>query len=181
MKWRDEYRIWRSYWLLENEEIGCINLRDENSGDYYFEIAGFKSFKDGDFPKNEQFCLLILKDGTLAAGRWDKLGEKNGQFIYASALASHSMKKVWAWTPLSSDEIFEREEAAERERLKEEELNRNPSADPEKFKYGTDINVYYEKALEKLRGEYPWATLAQMKKRQPNYVIVPRHGQYIFG
>lgn len=180
-KWHDlnGYDLTR---LLEKEDIGRINLRNENSGDYYFEIAGFKSFKDSDFPKKEQFCLLILKNGTLAAGRWNQWrGEKGGQFIYASALASHSMDKVWAWAALSSDEIFEREEKQERERLKEEELNRNPSADPEKFKYGTDINVYYEKALEKLRGEYPWATLAQMKKRQPNYMIVPRHGQYIFG
>ncbi len=59
-------------------------------------------------------------------------------------------------------------------------MNRNPSTDPELFKYGTEISVYYEKALEKLRLTYPWATLTQMKKKTP-YVIVPRHGQYIFG
>ena len=52
----------------------------------------------------------------MAAGRWNKLGEDDGQFIYASALASHSMNKVWAWTPLSSDELFEEEEEKERER-----------------------------------------------------------------
>ena len=67
----------------------------------------------------------------------------------------------------------------EKERKLEEELNRNPTADPELFKYGTDINVYYEKALVKLRKEYPWATIAEMKK-QPEYLIVPQHGQYIF-
>ena len=165
---------------LEKENINRIILGSDEDDPYIVEIRDFKSFKDGDFPKNKQFCLLILIDGTLAAGRWNKLGEDDGQFIYASALASHSMNKVWAWTPLSSDEIFEEEEEKERERLAEEELNKHPTADPEKFKYGTDINAYYEKALEKLREEYPWATLAQMKKKTP-YVIVPRHGQYIFG
>ena len=165
---------------LEDEHIGCINFRPGEEH-YTFEIGDFKSFKDGDFPKSEQYCLLILKDGTLAAGRWDKMGEKNGLFIYASALASHSMSKVWAWTPLSSDEVFEREQEKERERLAEAELNKNPKADPEKFKYGTDIEAYYEKALEKLRKEYPWASLVQMKKQTPLYVIVPRHGFYIFG
>ena len=165
---------------LEDENIGYINFAPEEDA-YTFELSGFKSFKDGDFPKREQYCLLIFKDGTLGTGRWDELGENKGIFIYASALASHSMKKVWAWTPLSSDEIFEREEEKERERLAEKELNKNPKADPEKFKYGTDIEVYYQKALEKLKKDYPWATLVQMKKKQPLYVIVPRHGFYIFG
>ena len=166
---------------LEDEDIGSINFAPRSEDTYEVKISGFKSFKDGDFPKREQYCLLIFNDGTLHAGRWDELGENNGMFIYASALASHSMEKVWAWTPLSSDEVFEREEAKERERLAEEELNKNPTADPEKFKYGTDINVYYEKALEKLRKEFPWATVNQMKKQLQPYVIVPRHGKYIFG
>ena len=48
------------------------------------------------------------------------------------------------------------------------------------FPYGTDIEVYYEKAREKLQKEYPWASIAQMKKITP-YVIVPRHGKYVFG
>ena len=165
---------------LEDEDIGSITFAPEEDA-YTFELSGFKSFKDGDFPKREQYCFLIFKDGSLGTGRWDELGENDGMFIYASALASYDMEKVWAWTPLSSDEIFEREEEKERERLAEEELNKNPKADPEKFKYGTDIEVYYEKALEKLKKEYPWATIAQMKKKQPLYVIVPRHGLYIFG
>ncbi len=165
---------------LENELIENIHNGEKTDDTYSVAMGDFKSFKDGDFPKKEQFCLLILNNGEMAAGRWDELGEKNGQFIYASALASHSMKKVWAWTPLSPDDVFEREEEKERERKKEEELNRNPVADPVKFKYGTDIAVYYEKALEKLKAEYPWATMAQMKKKT-QYLIVPRHGQYIFG
>ncbi|MBR4344054.1 MAG: hypothetical protein IKP88_15375 [Lachnospiraceae bacterium] len=166
---------------LEDEHIGSINFAPSTEDTYTVKIGDFKSFKDGDFPKKEQYCLLIFNDGTLGAGRWDELGENDGMFIYQSALAAHNMQKVWAWTPLSSDEIFEREEEKERERLAEEEMNRNPSANPEKFRYGTDIEAYYEKALEKLREEYPWATLAQMKKKTPLYVIVPRHGQYIFG
>lgn len=145
------------------------------------EFGGFYSTDDGDFPKSEQYCLLILNDGRMAGGRWFQWKDKQGgQFIYASALSSFSMKEVWAWTALSSDDIFEREEEREREKKIEEELNRNPSADPEKFKYGTDINVYYKMALKKLRREYPWAKLAQMRK-ETAYVIAPLHGQYVFG
>lgn len=165
---------------LEDEEINYINLGPEGEKIHTVKFKDFKSFKDGDFPKSEQYCLLILKNGGLASGRWDRLNEKEGTFIYAPALACHSMKEVWAWTPLSSDDIFDREEKEEKERQIEEELNRNPSADQELFRYGTDISVYYEKALEKLREKYPWASLAQMKKRTP-YIIVPRHGKYIFG
>jgi len=166
---------------LENEEINLINLGAKKEDIHNIMIGDFKSLQNGDLPKHKQYCLLILTNGELSAGRWDQWqGEKRGTFIYASALASHSMDKVWAWTALSSDDIFAREEEREKERLLEEELNRNPSVDQNKFKYGTDINVYYEKALEKLRREYPWATLTQMKKKTA-YVIVPRHGQYIFG
>lgn len=163
---------------LENEKIAQINLGQEE--DYTVKIDGFKRFEDGDYPKNKQYCLLILNDGGLGAGRWNRYGEDKGQFIYASALSSHSMKEVWAWAALSSDAVFEREEEHEKEKKHEEELNRNPVTDPDKFKYGTDINVYYEKALEKLRKEYPWATITQMKKKTP-YVIEPLHGNYVFG
>ena len=90
------------------------------------------------------------------------------------------MSTVWAWTPLSSDEFFEAEEEGEKERKREEELNRNPSVDEELFKYGADIEVYYEKALERLKKEYPWATVTQMKKVTP-YAIAPCHGKLVFG
>ncbi len=165
---------------LEDEEIGYINLGPEKDGIHTHQIKGFRAIKDGRFPKSEQYCLLILNNGELSAGRWDRWKKKSGTFIYAPALASHGMDEVWAWTALDADDIFEREEEAEREKRHENELNKNPTADPEKFKYGTDIDVYYEKALEKLRSEYPWATLTQMKKSLP-YIITPRGGKYIFG
>ena len=165
---------------LEDETINIILMGPEKEDCPSVFFKNFKLLK-GDLPKREQYCLLIMNDGGLAAGRWDQwYGEPDGTFIYAPALSSYGMDEVWAWTPLSSDDIFAREEEAEKERKKEAELNKNPSTDPVKFKYGTDIEVYYEKALEKLRKEYPWASLAQMKKRTP-YVIVPQHGQYIFG
>ncbi len=166
---------------LENEAIKQINLGPEGEGIHSVKFGNFKLVRGGSLPKEEQFCLLILKNGRLAAGRWNRYSKKNdGCFIYASALASHSKKETWAWTALSSDDIFAAEEEREKERQREEELNKNPSTDPVKFKYGTDINVYYEKALEKLREKYPWATIAQMKKKQA-YAILPLHGQYIFG
>ncbi|MBR6257973.1 MAG: hypothetical protein IKR23_11385 [Lachnospiraceae bacterium] len=166
---------------LEDEKIRQINLGFEDEDKYSVKIGEFKSLKDGNLPESEQYCLLIMTDGSLAAGRWDQFPDgKEGLFIYASALASYSMDKVWAWTALSPDDVYEREAESLREKKREEELNRNPSADPDKFKYGTDISVYYEKALEKLRELYPWATVTQMKRKTP-YVIVPRHGQYIFG
>ncbi len=165
---------------LEDEEIGLINLGHKTEEARSVVFKDFKTFKDG-LPKQEQYCLLILKTGGLGSGRWDYWRDKkSGTFIYAPALACYGMEEVWAWTELSTDDIFASEEKAEKERLLEEELNRSPSTDPVKFKYGTDIGVYYEKALEKLRKDYPWASLSQMKKKT-QYIITPVHGKYIFG
>ncbi|MBR3228320.1 MAG: hypothetical protein IKF68_07230, partial [Erysipelotrichaceae bacterium] len=142
----------------------------------------FRSFADKKKPKDEQYCLLIMKDGSLAAGRWNKWRHKTGgAFIYAPALASHSFDEVWAWTPLSIDQIFAMELEHEKEKKREKELNRDPSIDPELFKYGMDIDVYYEKALERLRKEFPWATLTMMRKCAPVWQIAPLHGKYVFG
>ena len=166
---------------LEKAGTKQINLGTPGEDRDFTEFAGFKTFQDGDFPKKKQYCLLILNEGRLAAGRWEPYKEKNkGSFIYASALASYRMDEVWAWTELSSDKVFAEEEEKEQERIRENELNEHPVADPELFQYGTDIEVYYEKAMEKLREEYPWASVAQMKKETP-YRIVSRHGKYIFG
>ena len=172
----DRYDLTES---LETEGVNWINIGREEE-DVQFE--GFRSFADKKDPKEEQFCLLIMKDGSLAAGRWNKWRrEAGGAFIYSSALASHSWDDVWAWTPLSVDEFFATELERESEKKREKKLNRNPSADSELFKYGTDINVYYEKALEKLRGEFSWATLPMMKKKTPVWQIAPLHGKYVFG
>ncbi len=167
---------------LRKEEINWINLGPEEEGCRSVQFDGFKSLADGKNPKEEQFCLLIMKDGSLAAGRWNKWRhEAGGAFIYSSALASHSSDKVWAWTPLSSDQFFAMEVERENEKKREKKLNRNPSADPELFRYGLDINVYYEKALEKLREEFCWATLTMMRKSTPVWQIAPLHGKYVFG
>ncbi len=175
----DRYDLTES---LEDEEINWINLGPEKEDCRSMQFDGFKSFAGGKNPKQEQYCLLIMKDGSLAAGRWNKWRRKDGgAFIYAPALASHSCDKVWAWTPLSSDEFFAMEVERENERKREKELNKNPSVDPELFKYGTDIDVYYEKALEKLREEFSWATLPMMRKETPVWQIAPLHGKYVFG
>ena len=168
---------------LETEGVNWINIgRANEEGDRNIQFEGFKSFADRKRPKEEQFCLLIMKDGSLAAGRWNKWRrEAGGAFIYAPALASHGSDKVWAWTPLSTDDIFASEVELENEKKLEKKLNKNPSADPGLFKYGTDINVYYEKALEKLRGEFSWATVTMMKKKTPVWQIAPLHGKYVFG
>lgn len=165
---------------LEKDGVNYIDIGPETDDGSSVELEGFKSFKDKDYPKSEQFCFLIMKNGDLAAGRWDKLDEEDGDFIYGSALASHNMEDVWAWAPLSPDEFFEREQESEREEKLEEEMNLNPSTDKNKFKYGTDIEVYYDKALEKLLVKYPWATKNQMKKVTP-WEITPLHGKNVFG
>ncbi len=167
---------------LENREVNWINLGVEKEDDRSVQFQGFKSFEDRKNPKQERVCLLIMKDGSLAAGRWNKWRhEAGGAFIYSSALASHSSEKVWAWTPLSSDEIYAMEAERENEKKREKKLNKNPSVDPKLFKYGTDINVYYEKALQKLREEFSWATMPMMRKQTPVYQITPLHGRYVFG
>ncbi len=123
-----------------------------------------------------------MKDGSLAAGRWNKWQHKaGGTFVYSSELASYSSDKVWAWTPLSSDEFFAMEMERKKEKKREKKLNKHPLADPKLFKYGTDINVYYQKALEKLREEFCWATLPMMRKQTPVWQIAPLHGKYVFG
>ena len=168
---------------LETEGINWINIgREQEDGDHNVQFDGFKSFDDRKRPREEQFCLLIMKDGSLAAGRWNKWRhEAGGAFIYSSALASHSSDLVWAWVPLSTDQIFAIELEHEKEKKREKRLNRNPTADPELFKYGTDIDTYYEKALEKLRGEFHWATVTMMRKKTPVWQIAPLHGKYVFG
>ncbi len=165
---------------LEKAEINKINLGAKKENAYTRIFKGFKSLKDKRYPKEEQYCLLILSNGGLAGGRWDKLGRGKGLFIYAPALASYGMDEVWAWTALSPDKFFEIEQEEERERKQEKKLNKNPSLDPDRFKYGTDIDVYYQKACDKLRKEYPWATVTQMKKQKP-WEIVASHGEYVFG
>ena len=176
----DRYDLTES---LEKEGVNWINLgREEEEGDRNVQFEGFKSFCDRKRPKERQFCLLIMNDGRLAAGRWNKWRhEAGGAFIYSSALASHGSENVWAWTPLSTDKFFAMELERENEKKREKKLNRNPSTDPELFKYGTDIDVYYEKALEKLRGEFYWATVTMMKKKTPVWQIAPLHGKYVFG
>ncbi|MBQ3911445.1 MAG: hypothetical protein II694_00550 [Lachnospiraceae bacterium] len=167
---------------LGKEGVNWINIgREEEEGDRNVQFEGFKLIADKKYPKEEQFCLLIMNDGSLAAGRWNKWRNGGGSFIYSSALASHSWEKVWAWTPLSTDKFFAMELEQENERKREKKLNKNPVADPELFKYGTDINTYYEKALEKLREEFSWATLPMMKKAIPVWQIAPLHGKYVFG
>ena len=166
---------------LEDEEIDWINLGPEKEGCRSVQFESFKSFADRKNPKEEQYCLLIMKDGSLAAGRWNKWRhESGGAFIYAPALGSHSSDDVWAWTPLSTDEIFAKELELENEKKLERKLNKNPSVDPELFRYGIDINAYYEKALLKLREEFYWATVTKMKKQTPVWQIAPLHGKYVF-
>ncbi|MCR5202045.1 MAG: hypothetical protein K6D02_02995 [Lachnospiraceae bacterium] len=176
----DRYDLTKS---LEEEGINWIDIgRDEEEGDRNVQFEGFKSILDRKYPKNEQFCLLIMKDGSLAAGRWNKWKRKaGGEFVYSSAMSSYSSNKVWAWTPLSVDEFFAMELEREKERKLEKKLNKNPVADPELFKYGMDINVYYEKALEKLLKEFDWATITMMKKVTPVWQIAALKGKYVFG
>ena len=105
---------------LEDEEIDWINLGPEKEGIRNVRFKGFKSFADKKKPKEEQFCLLIMNDGSLAAGRWNKWrGEAGGAFIYAPALGSYSSDEVWAWTPLSTDQFFAMELELENEKKRE--------------------------------------------------------------
>lgn len=176
----DEVEKWHelSYDISEclEEDVNWINLGSESEEAYSFQAENFKSFADGDSPPNERFCLLILTNGELASGRWDKDTETFDTWNRPTVDKS----EVWAWTALSHDLFSESEEEWENEIEREKELNKNPSVDEKLFKYGTDINTYYEKALLKLREKYPWATLTQMMKKTP-WQIVPHHGKYVFG
>lgn len=167
---------------MEEDDTEIINLKADKDKGYSVEVKDFKSWRDGEFPKSEQYCLLILMDGSLSGGRWERwrIDDNDGHFEHSSGGFNISKEKVWAWTALGDDEFFLAEEENENERLKEEELNKNPTTDSTLFKYGTDISVYYEKALEKLKKDYPWATLTQMKKKTV-WEITPKCGKYVFG
>ena len=178
-KWHELNRYNASN-CMDDDSVEWINVGPEKEDAYSLQLSDFKSTEMGEFPREEQYCFLILTDGSLAVGRWNEYSSGDGAFIYAPALSSYSMDKVWVWAPLSNDDVFDREEEARREREHEDELNRNPTVDPKLFRYGTDIKVYYEKACEKLKKDYPWASVEIMKKKQ-EYVIAPRHGKYVFG
>lgn len=165
---------------LEDAEMEYIDVGHKEDDTYAVIFKNFRRLLARSLPKEDQFCLLILKNGGFAAGRWEGFGNSDGCFIYASALASHSKDEVWAWTPLSSDPIFESTMEEEKERKREKRLNKNPSVDPELFKYGTDIDVYYEKARDILKKKYPWASVPQMRK-EPKWEILPLHGKLVFG
>ena len=57
---------------LNDEEINCIDLGPEVEEIHSVTFGDFKSLADGDFPKSEQYCLLILQNGRLSAGIWDE-------------------------------------------------------------------------------------------------------------
>ena len=77
----DRYDLTES---LEKEGVNWINIgREEEEGERNVQFEGFKSFTDRKKPKEKQICLLIMKDGSLAAGRWNKWRhEAGGAFIY---------------------------------------------------------------------------------------------------
>ena len=65
---------------LENKNLSYINLGVEKENACAVIFKDFKSFTDGDFPKSEQYCLLLMMNGGLAGGRWDQLDDKEGLF-----------------------------------------------------------------------------------------------------
>ena len=65
---------------LEKAGTKQINLGTPGEDEDFTEFAGFKKFQDGDFPKKKQYCLLILNEGRLAAGRWEPAGSPSALF-----------------------------------------------------------------------------------------------------
>ena len=49
----------------------------------------------------------------------------------------------------------------------------------EKFAYGMDINIYIEKALEKIKISHPWAT-KEMFRKNYSYAIEEENGKHVF-
>ena len=73
---------------LEDEEIGLINLGPQEEGCRNIQFDGFKSFADRKNPKEEQYCLLIMKNGTLSAGRWNKWRHEAGGAFMKNSLTA---------------------------------------------------------------------------------------------
>ena len=128
----------------------------------------------------------LEKEGVnwINIGREEEEGERNVQFEGFKSFTDRKKPKekqicllIMIWRTRGCRIRRQREN----EKKREKRLNRNPSADPELFKYGTNIDAYYEKALAKLREEFCWATVTMMKKRTPVWQIAPLHGKYVFG
>ena len=66
--------------ILEEEEINWINLGPEE-GSQNVQFEGFQSFADGKNPEEEQFCLLIMKDGSLAADYAERSPEAHDNLV----------------------------------------------------------------------------------------------------
>ena len=60
-------RIYDLTECLKDEKIRQINLGIEKEDAYSIQFSDFTLINEG-LPKSKQFCLLILNDGSLAAG-----------------------------------------------------------------------------------------------------------------
>lgn len=158
---------WNLREALDDNELE-LSLVGENE-DFVIELDGFHPMKKNDLPEDEQYCLLILKDGNISGGRWEDGGaylKEPGFFNHAPAASIIDYKRVAAWAPLDPFKHDPNE-------------NVDPVMDAKKFRYGLDIETYYEKALEKLKEKYSWAEMKHLKK-DDLFVIEPIKGRYEF-
>lgn len=58
-------------------------------------------------------------------------------------------------------------------------VHMSKNVDDEKFKYGMDVDAYYERAFTILKERYHWATRSLMDKRR-TYAIEKEKGRYVF-
>lgn len=147
---------WNCLEPLSDGEVNQVNVGSKEN--YTVELTDFHSINKGELPQQDQYCFLILKDGKMSGGRWQDGGpylKQPGYFEHAPAACNIDCNEVWAWTALDPyREIEEKAEPVKEEKKKEK---KRLSAD-RKFKYGYDVEVYIDKAVEKLQKEYCWVT-----------------------
>lgn len=159
---------WNNKEALQDKSVKRITVGDTDR-EFSVAIRDFHRLEDHELPEENQYCLLLLHNGDMSGGSWSNAGiyvKDVGWFDHAPACGIINVKDVWAWSALSprSKEKLEwpkyisPEELAAREEA-ERKKRQHPAYDPAvKFNYGYEIEVYLEKAYQKLKETYPWFT-----------------------
>lgn len=177
---------WNIKKLLNNDEVGTILIG--HASDYSIEINGFYSFEDDKLPQEKQYCLLLLKKGKISGGKWHDGGpylDAPGYFEHGPAGSIIDVADVEAWAALDPDKEIKPDSLFANVVLPEKTVKKEEKTEPQKrkynpqkkFKYGFDVEVYLNKAIDILNDSYPWVTRRHLDPHY-NFAIEKEAGEY---
>lgn len=173
---------WNTESVLKDGEVNRLLVGSRE--DFTVTVENFRSVARGEIPQQDQYCLLLLRDGRISGGRWENGGpylEEPGFFNHAPAASIIDCGEVWVWAALDPDREIEPALPAEPEKPKEQKPEKTFRRLPpkRKFRYGHDVNAYLEKAVAALREHYPWVTAEHLDKHR-RYAIEKEGGRFEF-